>query len=167
MLDALTQEVVMGYEDYLRDRGLTPNTTSFYMRILRAVYNRAVERGGIEQKSPFRKVYTGVDHTRKRALPLVDIRRISRLSLASTPHLEYARDIFMLSFYMRGMSLTTAAIFKISIPCSDTQVRTAPISSSLIISDTPQHLLALLGVGAMTARTPSFFNSLYSRMALS
>lgn len=112
MLDALTQEVVMGYEDYLRDRGLTPNTTSFYMRILRAVYNRAVERGGIEQKSPFRKVYTGVDHTRKRALPLVDIRRISRLSLASTPHLEYARDIFMLSFYMRGMSLIDMAYLR-------------------------------------------------------
>lgn len=33
------------YESYLRDRGVSPNSSSFYMRTLRAVYNRAVENG--------------------------------------------------------------------------------------------------------------------------
>ena len=35
---------VLMYEAYLRGRGLTKNSASFYMRILRAVYNRAVKR---------------------------------------------------------------------------------------------------------------------------
>lgn len=49
------------YELWLRNRGLTPNTISFYMRILRAVYNRAVENDMTENRSPFRHVYTGIE----------------------------------------------------------------------------------------------------------
>lgn len=112
LLDCLTQEMVMRYESYLRSRGLTPNSTSFYMRILRAVYNRAVEQGGVPQEMPFRKVYTGVERTRKRALTLTDIRRILRLDFRTSPSLDYARDMFMLSFYMRGMSLIDMAHLK-------------------------------------------------------
>lgn len=112
LMDCLTQEMMMRYESYLRSNGLTPNSTSFYMRILRAVYNRAVEQGGVMQEMPFRKVYTGVATTRKRALTLADIRRILRLDFRTSPSLDYARDMFMLSFYMRGMSLIDMAHLK-------------------------------------------------------
>ena len=44
------------YQDYLRGCGLSMNTVSFYLRILRAVYNRAVNRGLTEMRSPFRTV---------------------------------------------------------------------------------------------------------------
>lgn len=43
-VDEITPELMLYYEAYLRNRGLAMNTISFYMRILRAVYNRAVER---------------------------------------------------------------------------------------------------------------------------
>ena len=33
------------------------NTVSFYMRILRATYNRAVDKGVIRQRFPFKDVY--------------------------------------------------------------------------------------------------------------
>ena len=49
-LDAMTPALLTSYEAYLCARGLSPNSTSFYMRILRAVYNRAVDRGLTEQK---------------------------------------------------------------------------------------------------------------------
>lgn len=38
------------------------------MRGLRAVYNRAVEKGLTVQRNPFRHVYTGIDKTVKRAI---------------------------------------------------------------------------------------------------
>lgn len=112
MLDCVTAEMMESYEAWLRNRGLIPNSISFYTRILRAVYNRAVEDDVIENRNPFRKVYTGVDKTVKRALPLAVIKRIKALDLSLQPHLDYARDMFMLSFYLRGMSFIDMAFLK-------------------------------------------------------
>lgn len=112
MLDALTSELLESYEAWHQNRGVAPNTISFYIRILRAVYNRAVEDGIIENHNPFRHVYTGVDKTVKRALPLAIIKKIKRLDLSDTPILDYARDMFMLSFMLRGMSFIDMAFLR-------------------------------------------------------
>lgn len=101
-----------GYEAHLKSRGNVPNTTSFYMRILRAVYNRAVESGIIEDRFPFRHVYTGIDKTVKRALPILCIKRINALDLSATPSVEFARDMFMMSFFLRGMSFIDMAFLR-------------------------------------------------------
>ena len=82
------------------------------MRILRAAYNRAVENGLITGHSPFRHVYTGVEKTVKRALPLHVVKKIKSLDLALIPALDYARDMFMLSFYLRGMSFVDMAFLR-------------------------------------------------------
>ena len=106
--DAIMQE----YEAWHRRRGNCPNTVSFYMRILRAVYNRAVVEDLTDNRNPFRNVDTGVDKTVKRALPLRCISRLKRLDLQCSPALEYSRDIFMLSFFLRGMSLIDMAFLR-------------------------------------------------------
>ena len=100
------------YEAWHRQRGIAPNTISFYTRILRAVYNRAVEQEIIENKNPFKHVYTGVDKTVKRALPLSNIKKIKLLDLSLTPALDFARDMFLMSFYLRGMSFVDMAYLK-------------------------------------------------------
>lgn len=105
----LTPALVARYEVYLAERGLSRNTSSFYMRILRAVYNRAVDAGLTHQADPFRHVYTGVDKTRKRAVSLSIIRRIKQMDLADSPSLSLARDLFLFSFYTRGMSFVDMA----------------------------------------------------------
>ena len=112
MLDCITSETMEGYEAWLRNRGIIPNTISFYTRILRAVYNRAVEEDIIENRNLFRHVYTGVDKTVKRALPLAIIKKIKALDLSLTPSLDYARDMFMMSFCLRGMSFIDMAFLK-------------------------------------------------------
>lgn len=104
--------LMMEYENYLKSNGLIPNTISFYMRNLRAVYNRAVEKGITVQRNPFRYVYTGVDKTVKRALSVSMIRKIRDLDLRKSPSMDYARDIFMFSFYTRGMSFVDMAYLK-------------------------------------------------------
>ncbi|WP_347022479.1 site-specific integrase [Bacteroides ovatus] len=112
LLCEIDGETMMAYEAWLKAKGICPNTTSFYMRILRAVYNRAVEQELAEQKYPFKHVYTGIGKTVKRAVPLKSIRRIKELDLTLKPHLEYARDMFIFSFYTRGMSFIDMAYLK-------------------------------------------------------
>ena len=112
MLDCITSETMEGYEAWHRKRGVAPNTISFYTRILRAVYNRAVEDDIIENRNPFRHVYTGVDKTVKRALPLALIKKIKVLDLSLLPTLDYARDMFLMSFYLRGMSFIDMAFLR-------------------------------------------------------
>ena len=102
----------MLYEAWLEGNGICPNTVSFYMRILRAVYNRAVEEELTEQKHPFKHVYTGIGKTVKRAIPLKSIKHIKELDLILKPHLDYARDMFLFSFYTRGMSFIDMAYLK-------------------------------------------------------
>ena len=112
LLCEIDSNIMMLYEAWLKGKGICPNTTSFYMRILRAVYNRAVEKELTEQKYPFKHVYTGVGKTVKRAIPLKSIKHIKELDLTLKPHLEYARDMFLFSFYTRGMSFIDMAYLK-------------------------------------------------------
>ena len=112
LLCEIDSDTMMLYEAWLKFNGNCPNTTSFYMRILRAVYNRAVEKELTEQKYPFKHVYTGIGKTVKRALQLKAIKRIKELDLTLKPHLDYARDMFLFSFYTRGMSFIDMAYLK-------------------------------------------------------
>lgn len=50
LFDQLNTDLCAEYEAYLKGKGNSPNTISFYMRILKAVYNRAVENGLTEQR---------------------------------------------------------------------------------------------------------------------
>lgn len=105
-------DLMMGYETYLEKRGVCPNTISFYMRNLRAVYNRAVDKELTLQRYPFKHVYTGIDKTVKRGISLRLIRKIRDLDLEGSPSMDYARDLFMFSFYTRGMSFVDMAFLK-------------------------------------------------------
>ncbi len=111
-LDSITKEIIRGYEAYLKRRGVSLNTSSFYMRNLRAVYNRAVEKELTPQRYPFKHTYTGVEKTVKRAVPISVIKRIRQMDLSLTPALDFARDMFLFSFYTRGMSLVDMAYLK-------------------------------------------------------
>lgn len=105
----LTPLFMLGYEEFLRKRGLCRNSTSFYMRNLRALLNRAADEGYDVPRRPFRHVYTGVDKTRKRAVSLDVVRRIRDLDLNGRPALDFARNVFMFAFYTRGMSFVDIA----------------------------------------------------------
>ena len=111
-LDGITSDMMLMYEAYLKARGVRMNTISFYMRNLRAVYNRAIEKGLTPHNKPFRHVYTGVDKTVKRAIPIKDIKALKELDLSMKTSLDFARDMFMFSFYTRGMSFVDMAYLK-------------------------------------------------------
>ena len=112
LLGDIDSDLMLMYEAYLHNRGLTKNSTSFYLRILRAVYNRAVEKDLTTNRNPFKHVYTGIDKTIKRAIPLKAIKQIKNLDLSLLPSLDFARDMFLFSFYTRGMSFIDMAYLK-------------------------------------------------------
>lgn len=111
-LEAIDQIMMEDYQEYLKSTGLSSNSISFYMRILRAVYNRAVEQELTKDCKPFRMVFTGTEKTLKRAISINDIKRIKNLDLSLKPNIEFARDIFLFLFFCRGMSFIDAAFLR-------------------------------------------------------
>lgn len=111
-LDEISPDLMEEYEAYLKGCGVSLNTVSFYNRILRAAYNRAVEKGLTPQRHPFRNVYTGMEKTVKRAIPFEAVRKIKGLDLSLKPAPDFARDMFLFSFYTRGMSFVDMAYLR-------------------------------------------------------
>ena len=111
-LEEVDSEVIEDYNVYLHAQGLRLNTISFYNRVLRACYNRAVRKGLIPQRKPFKNVYTGQEKTSKRAISIVALKRIKKLDLSAIPSLAMARDLFLFSFYTRGMSFVDMAYLR-------------------------------------------------------
>ena len=105
-------EEMQSYEAYLKNVAkVCSNTSSFYLRILRAVYNKAVEKGYTTQQNPFKNVYTGIAKTNKRAIPTESVSSIKYLDTTKdlTPKQELARDTFLMCFYLRGISFIDLA----------------------------------------------------------
>ena len=107
--DDMDSNMLLEYEYHLKAKALSPNTISFYMKRLRAVYNNAVEDGYVENKNPFKKVFTSSEKTVKRAIPLKFVRKLKDLDLSYSPSKSFARDMFLFSFYTRGMAFVDMA----------------------------------------------------------
>lgn len=108
----ITPAFIESYEEYLMGRGLIKNSISFHLRILRAVYNKGVKQGYAPQNYPFRESYTGIDKTRKRHIDSRIIKSLAELELPPFSRLELARDMFLFSFYTRGMAFTDMCYLK-------------------------------------------------------
>lgn len=105
----LNRELIQEYEAWMLHSGLKRSSASCYLRTLRTLYRQAVEDGQAEDKSIFHKVHVSIGKTRKRAVSADVIRTIRHLDLSQKPSLDFARDIFMFSFYTRGMSFVDIA----------------------------------------------------------
>lgn len=109
---AMTEQLIADYNAFLVQRGMVRNSISFYMRIMRAVYNKAVRQKLVEQSYPFTEVYTGIDRTRKRAVSESVISQLYKLKLTEETPLALARDIFIFSYCTRGMAFVDIAYLK-------------------------------------------------------
>ena len=110
--DDMKASQMLGYETYLKKQGLCSNTTSFYMRNLRAIYNQAVKQGLTPQNHPFSTVYTGIAKTVKRAVNAKELQQIKTAKLSPNSFAALSHDIFLFSFYTCGMSLIDIANLK-------------------------------------------------------
>ena len=119
-LSALNADTVRAYERWLQDRGVCPNTSSCYMRSLRAIYNKAAAKRLVKDKALFKGVFTGNERTVKRSIGAEEMRRLvlssfpppcgggSGKEAAPAPGAS-ALDLFLFSFYAMGMPFTDLA----------------------------------------------------------
>lgn len=107
----MTEQLIADYNAFLVQRGMVGNSISFYMRIMRAVYNKVVRQKLVEQSHPF-TVYTGIDRTRKRAVSESVISQLYKLKLTEGTPLALVRDIFIFSYCTRGMAFVDIAYLK-------------------------------------------------------
>ncbi|WP_281644093.1 tyrosine-type recombinase/integrase [Bacteroides zoogleoformans] len=124
-VSALDADSVRNYERWLRDRGVCPNTSSCYMRSLRAIYNKTATKRLVKDKEPFRGVFTGNERTVKRSIGEKEIRKLKSLrspyGLSPGPSPigrgegewgSGASDFFLFSFYAMGMPFVDLAHLK-------------------------------------------------------
>ena len=108
----MTSDMIEMYQSWLWNRGVGQNTVAFYLRTLRTLYNKAVEAGQAPSSDIFSHIQTANARTAKRAISVKDIRKIEKLDLSRGSSLDKARDLFLLSFYLRGMAFVDMAFLK-------------------------------------------------------
>ena len=108
-----TSSFLRHYTDTLLCRGLQRNSVSYYVRVLRSLYNFALD-AKILAPVPglFKGVCVGTTPTSKRAVTPAVIARIQSADLSAIPRLEACRDYFMLSLYFQGMPFVDLAYLK-------------------------------------------------------
>ncbi len=110
--DKLTQDLIERYEAWLINRRLKQNTVRFYLRTLKAILGKAITDGLLVDRKLFSRVRLSHVKTTKRAITEKELKAIERLSLPDGSALAFARDIFMFSFYMRGMPFVDIAYLR-------------------------------------------------------
>lgn len=111
----ITTSFLKKYETFFRMKGLEEITISFYMRTLRAVFNRAIAEGCCDKSIyPFHeyKISNLNTKTVKRAITKEDIKKIAKLNYEEYSRLFHSKNYFLFSFYTQGMNFIDIAKLK-------------------------------------------------------
>lgn len=117
LLTQINSQFITNYEKYLVSTGISPDTISFYLRTLRIILNHATQDCFIGSCADwFSQVNTTAfqqtEADKNKVLDKGLLKRISEIDLSNSQRLELSRDIFMFSFYMKGLELTDIANLK-------------------------------------------------------
>ena len=116
--DEIDLAFLRDFELFLRKEGNVNNSIATKFAIFKAAYNKALAEGLFLQKiNPFAKYKVGSlwTRTRKRAITKEDIQKLVALEIAPnyrTDYAEFARDIFLFSYYTAGINFTDIATLR-------------------------------------------------------
>ena len=105
----LSSRIISDYQGKLLASGICDNTIGFYLHNIKALFRKGCREMGLELPCPFRDISIKTEKTLKRSLDPVVIKTLSAIELEKDSPLSLARDIFMFSFYTRGMSFVDIA----------------------------------------------------------
>lgn len=108
----INSTLIDSYGEWLLQNNVSKDTLSCYMRSLRALYNKAVNKGHVQQCNPFSNVFTGISRTRKRSVEKEDICKLQQAVLTPGSFMHLVRDVFLFCFYACGMPFIDVAFLK-------------------------------------------------------
>ncbi len=116
--DEIDLAYLRDFELFLRKEGNANNSIATKFAIFKAAYNKALAEGlFVPKTAPFTKYKVGSlwTRTRKRAITKEDIQELVALEIAPnyrTNYAEFARDIFLFSYYTAGINFTDMATLR-------------------------------------------------------
>lgn len=110
--DQLTPGMIEHFEAWFIHRRLKQNSIRCYLRTLNTMFSKALEEGLLRNRNLFSRVHLSYVPTAKRAIGEKEMRMIAKLQLREGSTLALARDIFVFSYYMRGMSFVDIAYLR-------------------------------------------------------
>jgi integrase len=91
------------------------NGLSVYLRTIRAIWNRAIKEGLVKKdKYPFNHFQIKNSKAHKTAIKGTDMRKVLELLLPVGTHAWHGRNMFLFSFYTRGMNFADIAKLRMS-----------------------------------------------------
>lgn len=113
----ITTDLLSGFESFLHNAGNQPNSIATKFSVLKAVYNKAiVDKIFLCKENPFLQYKVGKHWTatRKRAIHKEDIQRLieAELPVTRSPYTEFARDIFLFSYFSAGINFKDIATLR-------------------------------------------------------
>ena len=150
------------FEIYLRQRKCSWNTVSTYMKVLRAVYNRAVDEGyALYIPRLFKHVHTSVCADQRRALEATDIGNLLQEAEQMPTHtalpleLQRTKIIFALMFLLRGIPFVDLVYLrKTDIQGNVLKYRRRKTGRSLTVKLTPEAMRLIRIVGNTEVQSP-------------
>lgn len=103
------------YNKHLLRGGIKHNTAFFYLRTLRAFYNKAIKLKVVDRNLyPFHDIKLKAEKTKKRAIDKSLITALINLELPEDSSIWHVRNWFMMSFYLMGISFVDLALLQTS-----------------------------------------------------
>ncbi|MBQ8501306.1 MAG: site-specific integrase [Bacteroides sp.] len=151
----LTPALMKSYEIFLRNRGNSWNTVATYMKVLKSLYNRALEAGDAPHiPRLFDHVRTTACSECKKALEISDMRSVLQngTEVCSSGSLLYNKEevsaLFTLMFLLRGIPFVDLAYLKKSdIRGNTLYYRRRKTGRPMVVELVPeaQDIIAILG----------------------
>ena len=113
----ITPNLLVDFETFLRGEGNQSNSIATKFSVLKAVYNKAIaDKIFLCKENPFISYKVGKHwtQTRKRAVHKEDILRLiqAELPVTRSPYTDFARDIFLFSYFSAGINFKDIATLR-------------------------------------------------------
>ncbi len=105
--ECIDYRLLENFTSTMLSQGTKINTIAIYMREIRAIYNKAIKEGIVEQKYyPFSTYKIKNAKTISRALTVDEMKSIIRLEIEPNTTMWHSRNYFLLSYCLIGMNFT-------------------------------------------------------------
>lgn len=145
--ERINYNLLEAFKQQLIKDGIKTNSISNYLRTIRAIYNKAIKEKIVDKSCyPFGEVQIKTERTAKRAIQLSDVQSIYAVEYKANTPKWHAKNYFLLSFYLRGISFTDLAYLKTDNQAKDRVLysrRKTKAKLNIQITDTAMDILNL------------------------